>query len=150
MVLSAALLAGCGSGDAVQVTGVLQKGGRVYEPPEGRKLALYFFPIKDGTSVDPSGDVEMADYNSKDGSFTVPGRDGYGIRPGKYRIAVFESLRRETRDQLNKSEKPKRGQKRVDNDTNLLESTFGENTSPFIRDITKSTKLTLDMASPAE
>jgi hypothetical protein len=153
-VLCAALgvlcLAGCGGGNTIWVTGVLQKGGEPYKPPEGRKLALYFYPMKDGTSVDPSGDLEMADYNSKDGSFTVPGREGYGIRPGKYRIAVVESLRRETRDQLKKSARPKPGEKRVDNDTNLLDSTFGEKTSPFIRDITKSTKLTLDMASPTE
>jgi hypothetical protein len=143
-------LAGCGGGNTIWVTGVLQKGGEPYKPSEGRKLALYFYPMKDGTSVDPSGDVEMADYNSKDGSFTVPGREGYGIRPGKYRIAVVESLRRETRDQLKKSAKPKHGEKRVDNDTNLLDSTFGENTSPFVRDMTNSTKLTLDMASPTE
>ncbi len=150
MVLSSASLAGCGGGDTIWVTGVLQKSGQVYEPPEGRKLALYFCPMKDGTSVDPSGNMEMAEYNSKDGSFTVPGPEGYGIRPGKYRIAVVETLRRETRDQLKKSAKPKRGQKRVDNDTNFLESTFGEQTSPFVRDITKSTNLTLDMASPTQ
>ena len=110
MVLSAAFLPGCGRGDTIWVTGVLQKGGQIYEPPEGRKLALYFCPITDGTSGDPAGEVEMADYNSKDGSFTVPGSEGYGIRPGKYRIAVVESLRRETRDQLKKSVKPKPGQ----------------------------------------
>jgi hypothetical protein len=148
MVLSAAFLAGCGRGDTIWVTGVLQKGGQVYQPPEGRKLALYFYPMKDGTSGDSSRDVEMADYNSKDGSFTVPGSEGYGIRPGKYRIVVVESLRRETRDQMNKSAKPKRGQRRVENDTNFLESTFGENTSPFVRDLKSSTNLTLDMASP--
>ncbi len=150
MVLSAAFLAGCGRGDTIWVTGVLQKGGQIYEPPAGRKLALYFCPIKDGTSGDPSGEMEMAEYNSKDGSFTVPGSEGYGIRPGKYRIAVVESLRRETRDQLKKSVKPKRGEKRIDNDTNLLDSTFGEKTSPFVRDLKTSTKLMLDMASPTE
>jgi hypothetical protein len=150
MVLSAAFLAGCGRGDTVWVTGVLQKGGQIYEPPAGRKLALYFYPMKDETSRNPTGEVEMADYNSKDGSFTVPGSEGYGIRPGKYRIAVVESLRRETRDELNKSVKPKPGQKRVGNETNFLDSTFGEKTSPFVRDLTTSTKLTLDMASPTE
>jgi hypothetical protein len=149
MVLSAAFLAGCGHGDTIWVTGVLQKGGQIYEPPAGRKLALYFCPMKDGTSNDPGGVMEMAAYNSKDGSFTVPGIEGYGIRPGKYRIAVIESLRREARDELNKSKKPKPGQTPIGNDTNLLESTFGENTSPFVRDITKSTNLTLDMASPS-
>ena len=150
MVLGAALLPGCGSRDTIWVTGVLQKGGQVYEPPEGRKLALYFYPMADGTSDRPTGDVEMADYNSKDGSFTVPGSEGNGIRPGKYRIAVVETLRRETRDQLKKGVKPKRGQKRIDNDTNFLDSTFGEKTSPFVHDLKTSTKLTLDMASPKE
>lgn len=148
MVLSAAFLSGCGSGDTIWVTGVLQKGGQIYEPPAGRKLALYFYPMNDGTSGGPSGEVEMADYDSKDGTFTVPGLEGYGIRPGKYRIAVVESLRRETRDQLKKSAKPKRGQKRIDNDTNFLDSTFGEKTSPFVRDLRTLTKLTLDMANP--
>ena len=150
MVLSAAFLTGCGHGDTIWVTGVLQKGGQIYEPPAGRKLALYFYPIKDGTSGNSSGEAEMADYNSKDGSFTVPGSEGYGIRPGKYRIAVVESLRRETRDQLKKVLKPKAGQKRVDNDTNFLDSTFGEKSSPFVRDLKTSTNLTLDMASPTE
>ncbi len=150
MVLTAASMPGCGRGDQIWVAGVLQKGGQVYEPPEGHKLALYFYPIQDGTSGNTTGEVEMADYNTKDGSFTVPGSEGSGIRPGKYRIAVVETLRRETRDQLNKGLKPKRGQKRISNDTNVLESTFGENTSPFVRDLKNSTKLTLDMASPNE
>ena len=42
MVMSVVCLAGCGSGDNIWVTGVLQKGGEMYKPPEGRKLALYF------------------------------------------------------------------------------------------------------------
>ena len=109
------------------MTGVLQKGGEIYKPPEGRKLALYFYPMADGTSGNPAGDVEMADYDARDGSFTVPGREGYGIPPGKYRIAVVETLRREALDQLKKASKPKRGQKRIDNDTNFLEASFGEN-----------------------
>jgi hypothetical protein len=148
MMLSAAFLAGCGSSAKIRVTGVLQTGGELYKPPEGRKLALYFCPIKDGTSVDPAGDAEMAEYNSNDGTFTVPGPEGDGIRPGKYRIAVAETLRRETRDQLNKATKRKPGQRRIDNDTNFLESTFGEATSPFVRELRTSTTLTLDMANP--
>jgi hypothetical protein len=150
IVLGAACLAGCGHGDSIWVKGVLQKGGEVYKPPEGRKLALYFCPIKDGTSAIPTEEVEMADYDARDGSFTVPGREGYGIPPGKYRIAVVETLRREARDQLKKASKPKRGEKRIENDTNFLESSFGETTSPFIRDLKTSTRLTLDMAKPTE
>jgi hypothetical protein len=150
MILSAACLAGCG-GDTIHVTGVLQKGGEKYNIPEGHKLALYFHPMADGTSVKPNGDVEMADYDARDGSFTVPGRDGYGIRPGKYRIAVVETLRREALDQLKQGKTLKAGQKqRIDKETNLLEDTFGENTSPFVRELRSSTKLTLDMAKPTE
>jgi hypothetical protein len=150
MVLSAACLAGCGRGDSIWVKGVLQKGGEMYKAPEGRKLALYFCPIKDGTSGAPAGDVEMADYDARDGSFTVPGREGYGIPPGNYRIAVAETLRREALNQLKTASKAKRGQSRIDNDTNFLESSFGEKTSPFVRDLRTSTNLTLDMAKPTE
>lgn len=93
----------------------------------------------------------MADYDAKDGSFTVPGHDGYGIRPGKYRIAVVETLRREALDQLKQGKALKAGQKkRIDRETNLLDDTFGEQTSPFVRDLKTSTKLTLDMAKPTE
>jgi hypothetical protein len=150
IILSAACLPGCG-GDGIRVTGVLQKVGEKYNPPEGHKLALYFYPMAEGTSDKPTGDVEMADYDARDGSFTVPGRDGYGIRPGKYRIAVVETLRREALDQLKQGKALKAGQKhRIDKETNLLEYTFGEHTSPFIRDLRSSTKLTLDMAKPTE
>jgi hypothetical protein len=150
IVLSAACLSGCGGGNSIWVTGVLQKGGDVYKPPEGHKLALYFYPMADGTSGNRSGDAEMADYDARDGSFKVPGREGYGIPPGKYRIAVVESLRREALDEMKKASKPKRGEKPVSNDTNLLEATFGEKTSPFVRDLRTSTNLTLDMAKPTE
>ena len=151
MVLSAVCLAGCGSGDNIWVTGVLQKGGEMYKPPDGHKLALYFCPMP-GRDV---GQAEPATWKwritiRRDGSFTVPGREGYGIPPGKYRIAVVETLRREELDKLKKASKPKAGQKRIDNDTNFLEASFGEKTSPFVRDLKTSTKLTLDMAKPTE
>jgi hypothetical protein len=151
MMLSAACLAGCGGRDSISVTGVLQKGGEKYNPPEGHKLALYFYPIAVDTSGKPAGDVEMADYDPKDGSFTVPGAEGYGIRPGRYRIAVVETLRREEFDKLKQGSKPKKaGQTRLDKEMNLLEASFGEKTSPFVRDLKTSTKLTLDMAKPSE
>jgi hypothetical protein len=148
MMLSAACLAGCG-GDTIHVTGVLQKGGEKYNPPDGHKLALYFHPISDGTSDKPPGDVEMADYDSSNGTFTVPGQGGYGIRPGKYRIAVVETLRREALDKQGKALKA--GQKkRIDKETNVLEDTFGEHTSPFVRELKASANLTLDMSKPTE
>ncbi len=81
----------------------------------------------------------------------MPGREGYGIPPGKYRIAVVETLRREARDAVEEvREAEARENSAFDNDTNFLESSFGEKTSPFVRDLKTSTNLTLDMASPTE
>jgi hypothetical protein len=82
----------------------------------------------------------------------VPRREGYGITPGKYRIAVIETLRRESFDQLKQASKPKSksGQKRIDEDANLLGASFGAKTSPFVRDLKTSAKLPLDMAKPTE
>jgi hypothetical protein len=148
MVMSVICLAGCGSGDNIWVTGMLQKGGEMYKPPDGHKLALYFCPMPGEASATPTGDVEMAAYDSTDGSFTVPGREGNGIPPGRYRIAIVETLRREALDKLKEVSKPKRGQTPIRDDTNILEASFGEKTSPFVRDLTTSTKLTLDMSKP--
>jgi hypothetical protein len=149
-LLIAVAVAGCGSSDTIWVKGVLQKGGEVYKPPDGRKLALYFHPMKSDTPGNTASEIEMADYDPRDGTFTVPGRQGNGIAPGKYRIAVVETLRRAERDKLNKTAKPRRGEVRINNDTNFLEGQFGENTSPFVRELTTSTALTLDMAKPTE
>jgi hypothetical protein len=148
MVMIVVCFAGCGSGDNIWVTGVLQKGGEMYKPPDGHKLALYFCPMPGEGSAPPTGDVELADYDSRDGRFTVPGRDGSGIARGKYRVAVVETIRREELDKLKKSSKPKRGEKRINDDTNVLETTFGEKTSPFVLDLKTSTNLTLDMSKP--
>ena len=148
VLLAAVCLAGCGDGDNIWVKGVLQKGGEVYKPPEGRKLSLYFHQLADGTSDKPTGFVELAEYDSRDGSFTVPGHEGNGIPRGKYRIALVETYRRETVDQIKKASKSRRGQKSVDKEANLLEASFGENTSPFVRDLRASTNVTLDMSKP--
>ena len=147
---SAACLAGCGGHDSISVTGVLQKGGKMYNPPEGHKLALYFYSVADETPGKPAIDVEMANYDARDGSFTVPGREGYGIPPGKYRIAVVETLRREAFDKLKEASKSKTARTTINKDMNFLENSFGEKSSPFVRDLRTSTKLTLDMDKPAE
>ena len=148
IVMSVVCLAGCGSGDNIWVTGMLQKGGEMYKPPDGHKLALYFCPMPGEATAAPTGDVELADYDPRDGSFTVPGRAGNGIRPGKYRIAIVETLRREALDKLKEASKQKRGRTPIRDDTNFLEGPFGETTSPFVRDLKSSTKLTLDMSKP--
>jgi hypothetical protein len=140
--------AGCRP-SGISVTGSLLKGGEKYVSPEGRKLALYFCRMPDPGSDQPPGDSEMAEYNPSDGSFTVPGHEGRGIAPGKYRIAVVETMRREALDQIKQPKKPKPGQKLIDKETNFLPS-FGMATSPFVRELRTSTNLKLDMDKPTE
>ena len=125
-------LAGCGSGDNIWVKGVLQKGGEMYKPPEGRKLALYFCPMQARRRASPPATSKWRIMIRGMVSFTVPGREGYGIPPGKYRIAVVETIRREALDKLKKPRSRSAGKRRINNDTNLLEATFGETTSPFV------------------
>jgi hypothetical protein len=150
-VLSLGFSIGCaGSGDKIWITGVLHKNGEIYKPPQGHKLALYFCPIAEPSSPTPNGDIEMADYNSQDGTFTVPGVEGLGISPHLYRIAVVETLQRESLDELKKKSKTKRSARAIDRDTNLLEASFGTRTSPFIHELKTSQSLTLDMAKPKD
>src|ERR1700733_11757884 len=124
MGMSVGCVAGCGSGNNIWVTGMLQKGGEMYKPPDSHKLALYFCPMPGEASATRTGDVEMADYDPRDGSFTVPGREGYGILPGKYRIAVVETVRREALDKLKEASKSKRGRTPIHDDTNFPERAF--------------------------
>ena len=151
VVLISLGLAGCGSADLIWVKGSLNKGGTMYKPPEGRKVAVYFYQIKAADGKTTSGEAELAAYNAIDGSFTVPGREGYGIPKGTYRIAIAETMEREAFDKLKKSSpksKSKRGT-RIDDDTDYLEATFGAMTSPFVRELKESSTLILDMDKPA-
>ncbi len=153
LVLWAIFIAsGCGSSERLSVSGTLLKGGEKYVPVEGRTIDVYFYPLVEGAgSASSVGDPEMADYNEADGSFTVPGRDGNGILPGKYRITISETLRRESFDQLKNEKKTGGGKsKKIDRETDFNEATFGPNTSPIVREIKTSTKLVIDMAKPAE
>ncbi len=83
--------AGCGDGgaDTVYVRGKVSDGGRPLEV-EGREVGLgmvlvQFYRI--GDDGQQSTDPEEAAVDAE-GNFEVPGREGSGISPGKYRIVV--------------------------------------------------------------
>lgn len=82
----ACLLLGCGSSGppVVAVSGKITRNGETMavKPMVGR-LTISFYPVAaEGAAV-----VEEADLQA-DGTFTVPGKNGNGIPPGKYKIAV--------------------------------------------------------------
>jgi hypothetical protein len=142
---------GCGGGNAVWVTGKLLKGGSPYKPPTDQIVYVTFvaMEIKDesGKSV-AAGDQLMANLDQASGSFSVPGKEGRGIPPGKYRIAVTQKMTREAFDASNP--KPRKGMKGVDRETDTLGNKFSIDTSPIIREVTGAQEIVIDLDKPTE
>ncbi len=146
------LVPGCGgSSKAVWVKGQLLKGGAKYSPPEGHLVSVTLV----GMGIEgPSGSIVDfpepfdADYQDETGTFTVPGREGRGIPPGKYRIAVTQRMSREAFEAAKPKAKP--GQKPITRETDFLEDKFGPKTSPIVREIKDSIDLVIDMDKPTE
>jgi len=149
LALAAALwLPGCGGGgNAVWVTGKLLKGGSAYVPPTGQTVNVTFVVMdaKDGAGKPVAGGEPFwAEVDQTTGTFTVPGQDGRGIPPGKYRIAVTQKLTREAFDAANKSRK-----RAVDRDADTLADKFGPGTSPIVRELVKPGEVVIDLDKPA-
>src|SRR5947209_9036731 len=85
----AALISGCGSGK-MQTKGRILKNGAPYLPAQGEIIRVMFVPIPEGAQR--VTDFHAAIFDPEDGTFHAAGRDGQGIPPGKYRIAL-EHLR---------------------------------------------------------
>jgi len=91
LLFGAMLLAGCGgpAGPPRQVVrGRITNGGEIMKHKEVLgKVEIGFRRIEQGKS-DSEIDINTADYNQQDGTFTVVGPDGRGIQAGKYKISV--------------------------------------------------------------
>jgi hypothetical protein len=131
-VLLCGLLSGCGGGpkdDSVPVRGKVTNAGaplKVNRPDVGLGyVELHFYRINDDGSVntDPAdAAVEPS------GDFTVRGRDGRGLPPGKYKITVR---------QLDPA---------PDNDK--LQGRFNLKTSKIVRDISPDKEIVIDVSRP--
>ncbi len=142
-------LAGCGGsgGRVVWVTGQLLKGGSKYSPPSGQLVTMTFVAIETENAegkVVPDTEPYLADYDPTAGTFKVPGKDGSGIPPGKYRIAISSKINREALNSSKASQKP------ADREKDYLGDKFGPTTSPIVREIKASTDLPIDMDKPTE
>jgi hypothetical protein len=155
-ILVAASLAGggCGASSTVWVAGKVVKGGAGYSPPDGRKIAvtLHALEVK-GADGKPLGAEEpfQAQVNQSDGTFIVPGPDGRGILPGRYRISVVENPTRDALTQLArdpKTKRPSRTPPPIDRDTDFFRGQFGPGSSPVIREIKGSGDLVIDLDRP--
>jgi hypothetical protein len=145
-------LGGCGSGNTVWVTGNLLKGGSQYVPPTGQLVYVTFvaMDVKDepGAKVSLAGEPFVAQLDQATGTFSVPGKEGKGIPPGRYRIAITQKMTRETFDATNPQ--PKKGAKRADRETDTLGGQFGLDNSPIVREVSASSRLTIDLDRPTE
>jgi hypothetical protein len=123
-LLSLSLL-GCGGDGRLRTRGQIIKDGNPYTAQETDIVRVTFVPIpEDGGKV---MDWHIAVFNKSDGTFVASGKDGKGVPPGKYRIAV-EHLRQKK---------------------DLLNGAFDPEKSPFVRDVKSSSDtLTLDLAKP--
>src|SRR5262249_27811671 len=96
MMFTLPMLIGCGSSNTIWVTGKLLKGGSPFTPPEGRsnQVVLIAMDVKDdaGKTVG-NNEPYAAVVNPADATFEVPGPEGRGIPPGKYRISVTQVQR---------------------------------------------------------
>jgi hypothetical protein len=119
------LLGGCGRSGKLQTRGRILKNGAPFRPSEGDIVRVMFVPIPEGP--ERVTDFHAAIFHPEDGSFQAAGRDGKGVPPGKYRIAV-EHLR---------------------NRADLLKGAFDAEQSPFIRDVKSPTdEIVIDLAKP--
>ena len=85
-LLAGLLAAGCGGPTMIQAKGRVFKGGAPLLPGPDEAVRVMFVPIPEGG--ERVTDFHMAAYNREDGTFRAAGKDGRGVPPGKYRIAV--------------------------------------------------------------
>jgi hypothetical protein len=77
---------GCGGSGRYQTRGHIIKGGAPFTVAEPDFVRVLMVPIPDeSTKV---LDTYVAEFNGKDGTFIVKGKDGTGMPLGKYRVAL--------------------------------------------------------------
>ncbi len=139
---------GCGSSDDIWITGTLLKGGAPLACPPNRTMNITLLAVdvkgEDGKPVS-AGEPYPARVNEADGSFVVPGPDGKGIPKGRYRVSLIQrptaAAVRETREKSGKA-------KPISRETDFFKNQFNGETSPIVRDLNSSSKLTIDLDHP--
>ena len=126
VALSAGLFAaGCGGPDRFQTRGRLLKGGAPLVPGPDEAVRVMFVPLPEGG--ERVTDFHMAAFNREDGTFRAAGKDGRGVPPGRYRIAV-EYLRHRN---------------------DVLKGAFDSDRSPFTCEVNgREGELVLDLDKP--
>ena len=119
------LAAGCGGDGLLRTKGKLLKAGQPYIPQGGELIEITFVPIpSDGK---PAGDYYYAAVDQAAGTFRPAGKNGRGMPPGKYRVAV---------ELMNKKKDTLRGK-------------FNPANTPFVFDVDDNTsEIVIDLDKP--
>ncbi len=123
LALAIGALSGCSS-NTCRVTGTLVKNGKAVTVEEGQWVQLILYPIE---KEKPSGEWFPANVNP-DGTFEVPGKEGDGVPPGKYRFGINWVTFK-------------------DRGHDFLKHAFARDTSPIVEEIDGSRNLTIDLAA---
>lgn len=124
------LATGCSSGPEpkrVMAKGRLHYNGQPPKISPQASVSIGFFPIEDEGKL---GRRISASYDHENKSFTVPGPDGHGIPPGKYRIAIMLILPDNVPELANVNE------------------TFGAANTQILRDIQTEEPISIDLSKP--
>jgi hypothetical protein len=123
--LLAVLLTGCGGSGMLKTKGRIVKNGQPVPLGEEEYFRVLFVPVVE--KGERMHDVYAANFNREDGTFQAAGKDGKGLPPGKYRVAVAHL----------------RGKR------DLLNNAFDESKSPFVYDVdAKTEEIVIDIAKP--
>lgn len=124
LVSIALFVCGCGDNGWIKARGRLVRNGVPFTLNPGEGMRITFAPVEAGaTGYDTYGAV----FNNN-GSFQVTGKDGKGLPPGKYRIALEHLKRKE----------------------DLFGGAFSGKRTPIVREVTDgSTEIVIDLANPA-
>ena len=148
LIAPLAAMSGCGEPrNTVWVTGKLLKGGAEYVPPTGQVVNVTFvgLEIQDNTGKPlPNSEPFWAEVDQANGKFSVPGTEGRGIPPGRYRVAVTQKMTREAFNAANP--KAKKG---LNREKDMLANSFGLETSPIIREVKTGGELSIDLDKPS-
>jgi hypothetical protein len=129
----------------VQVTGKLTKAGAAYKPTEGYRLGVTLYALEDRQGearAQVAKEPYAAVFDPETSSFRVPGPEGNGIPPGKYRVSIVQKRTREALGTLDKT-----AHKAVDREEDLFQNRYSPDASLIVRQIDHSEDLTIDLAA---
>jgi hypothetical protein len=152
LAVAAALttLPGCGSSNLIWVTGRITKGGAPFACPQDRKLGVTLIAIEakgeGGKSIN-GGEPFPSQVNPEDGTFVVPGPDGNGIPPGRYRVAL---TLKPTATAVSEAQAKAGKRKTINSDTDFFTKRYDPGNSPVVRNLETSCELAIDLDNPAD